>query len=460
MAINKRMYVLPKNTEPTGEVISTLIGSVKRADELKRYNELDKYYNAERIVEEDDSEPLVAVTAFARYITGLNTGYLLGNPVTYTVSKESSANFEKIQDEYDDQIISNTDIRLANDASKFGHGFERIYVNEDSKCRSAVVDPRNIILVRDNTVEHKKMFAIIYVNSVNEKGEEVKDEYEVTILTPTMTMERHLKGTALTGDEGTDQLHFFNEVPVVEYMNDDDIIGDYEPVIPNIDAYNKLQTARVNDRMKNANSILLVSGGGLDDGAVEKIMNGRIADLPEGAEMKYITKSTNEEESEKLRDSIKDDIHMISMTPDVSDKNFAGSASGVSLQYKLFTFEKHAKDKERCFEAGLMERVHIYNIFLAKTANMPLIEIGDIDAVFKRALPQNDVETANMINALDGIVDRETLVSQLSFVVDAKETVELAAEEEDKKATDDAGNFGTDNPSEHELDDDENLEDM
>ena len=41
-----------------------------------------------------------------------------------------------------------------------------------------------------------------------------------------------------------------------------------------------------------------------------------------------------------------------------------------------------------------------------------------------------------------------------------KETVELAAEEEDKKATDDAGNFGTDNPSEHELDDDENLEDM
>ena len=151
---------------------------------------------------------------------------------------------------------------------------------------------------------------------------------------------------------------------------------------------------------------------------------------------------------------------MISMTPDVSDKNFAGSASGVSLQYKLFTFEKHAKDKERCFEAGLMERVHIYNIFLAKTANMPLIEIGDIDAVFKRALPQNDVETANMINALDGIVDRETLVSQLSFVVDAKETVELAAEEEDKKATDDAGNFGTDNPSEHELDDDENLEDM
>ena len=426
MAINKRMYVLPKGTQPTGEVISTLISSVKRKTELRRYDELDKYYNAEKIVEEEGSEQLVAVTAFARYITGLNTGYLLGNPVTYTVRKKSSAKFEKIQNEFDEQIISNTDIRLANDASKFGHGFERIYANEDSKCRSAVVDPRNIILVRDNTVEHKKMFAIIYVNAVDDKGEEIVDEYDLTILTSSTICERRLKGGNLIGDESEDRSHFFGEVPVVEYLNDDDLIGDYETVIPNIDAYNKLQTARVNDRMKNANSILLVSGGGLEEKQVDEIMNGRIADLPEGAKMEYITKSTNEEESEKLRDSIKDDIHMISMTPDVSDKNFAGSASGVSLQYKLFTFEKHAKDKERCFEAALMERVHIYNTYLRKTANMPLLAIGDIDAVFKRALPQNDVETAKMINDLDGIVDRETLVSQLSFVVDAKETIKLA----------------------------------
>ena len=280
MAINKRMYVLPKGTEPTGDVIQTLISSVKRANELRRYNELDQYYNAEKVVGEEDSEPLVAVTAFARYITGLNTGYLLGNPVTYTVSK--GVKFDKIQDEFDDQIISNTDIRLANDASKFGHGFERIYVNEDSKCRSAVVDPRNIILVRDNTVEHKKMFAIIYVSSVNEKGEEVQDEYELTIITPTMVMERHLKSGNLSGDESTDQLHFFGEVPVVEYMNDDDIIGDYEPVIPNIDAYNKLQTARVNDRMKNANSILLVSGGGLGLGAVFGFRDAAVFDVRHG----------------------------------------------------------------------------------------------------------------------------------------------------------------------------------
>ena len=204
------------------------------------------------------------------------------------------------------------------------------------------------------------------------------------------------------------------------------------------------KTARIKDRLKTANALLLVSGGNLDEKQIDAIMEGRIADLPEGAKAEYITKSTNEQESETLRISIADDIHKISMTPDVSDKNFAGSASGVSLQYKLFTFEKHAKDKERCFEAALMERFALYNAYLNRTANMEIIPTAKVDAVFQRALPQNDVEMANMINSLAGIVDKKTLISQLSFVNDAEEVVAAAAREEEESLK--LGNYGTFNP--------------
>ena len=64
---------------------------------------------------------------------------------------------------------------------------------------------------------------------------------------------------------------------------------------------------------------------------------------------------------------------------------------------------------------------------------MSLISPADIDVVFKRALPQNDYEQSQMINNLVGLVDKETLVAQLSFVNDAKETVELAKEEADNQ---------------------------
>lgn len=63
---------------------------------------------------------------------------------------------------------------------------------------------------------------------------------------------------------------------------------------------------------------------------------------------------------------------------------------------------------------------------------MAKISTEDIDVIFKRALPQNDLETSQIINNLNGLVDRETLVSQLSFVRDAKETVDLALSEKNE----------------------------
>lgn len=464
MAINKRVYILPKDTEPTAAVISGLLDSTKRKKEIKQYDLLEKYYNGEAVRSDlENDEPLRSVTDFPRYITSLFVGYLFGNKITYATS--DGIDITPLENAYDDQIISDLDIRLGYDASKFSHGFELVYVNNDAECRSAIIDPRNVILVRDNTVEHNKMFAVIYQPSVDDRGEEIDGEYDVTILTNNKIMERKLRGNSLAGDESTDLPHLFGEVPVIEYPNDDDLIGDYEPVLRLIDGYNTLQTARINDRLKNANSILLVSGGQLNQKQIDNIMYGRLADLPEGAEMKYITKSTNEQESDTLRNSIANDIFSMAMAPDMSDQNFSGDASGVSLKYKLFMFEKHAKNKERCFEAGLKERFRLYNTYLNRTANMQIVPVREVDAVFTRALPQNDVEIAGMINNLDGIVDKETLVSQLSFVNDPKEVVELAEKEKEEAVDKFIGgnndNFGTDNPSERdESEPKDNLEDM
>ena len=113
-------------------------------------------------------------------------------------------------------------------------------------------------------------------------------------------------------------------------------------------------------------------------------------------------------------------------------ENFAGNSSGVAILYKLLDFEQHIKDKERYFERSLLERFRIYNSFLVKGSKMDKISTEDIDVVFKRALPQNDLETSQIINNLNGLVDRETLVSQLSFVRDAKETVDLALSEKNE----------------------------
>ena len=124
------------------------------------------------------------------------------------------------------------------------------------------------------------------------------------------------------------------------------------------------------------------------------------------------------------------------MVPNMSDENFANNSSGVAIRYKLLAFEQNIKNKERYMEKGLMERFELYNNFLVKMSKMQEVPIEEVDAVFKRNLPSNDFETSQMINNLADFLPAETLVSQLSFVKDASEEVELKKLEDEAKPSD------------------------
>ena len=192
--INK-VYYLPKGTEPTDAVVNNLLTGDIRKKQLKHYDRLYSYMMSEPVASRPKPHEMLAVTNHARYITKTNVGYLLGNPVQYLVSE--GFNIDEVVNNYRRQTIGNLDAELAKDASVFGHAFERIYTDEHTEPWSTRIDPRNIILVYDDTVKHEKMFAIIYVQSTNEKGEYVDGEYDATILTPTTIMERKLKGGRL-----------------------------------------------------------------------------------------------------------------------------------------------------------------------------------------------------------------------------------------------------------------------
>jgi SPP1 family phage portal protein len=57
-----------------------------------------------------------------------------------------------------------------------------------------------------------------------------------------------------------------------------------------------------------------------------------------------------------------------------------------------------------------------------------------IDIVFTRNIPSNDIDIANMVNTLSGIVSDETLLAQIPFVEDVEAELERVKnqKEEDK----------------------------
>ena len=204
----------------------------------------------------------------------------------------------------------------------------------------------------------------------------------------------------------------------------------------------------MNDKEQLVDAILTIYGADLTPEQVTSLKDSRVlADLPKDSKVEYLVKMLNENEVDVLRAVLEQDIHKISMTPNLSDENFVGNSSGVAIRYKLLAFEQSIKNKERYFEKALLERFELYNNYFVKMKKMQEVPIYEIDVIFKRNLPQNDFETSQMILNLDGKVDSETLLGQLSFVRNAKENIEAVEKENKQKLNIESENFGEEEPN-------------
>lgn len=427
------MYTLPKGTKITNSILNDVISYNEKYKE--RYKMLEDYYLGKHNIftrtKEERLKNNKVMINHAKYITDTNVGYLLGNPVDYQATE--GYDIEPILDAYKKQTINDLDSEIAKDVSMFGLQYEYVYANGDAEPKSCEIDNKNAIIVYDDTVEHNKLFGLIY----RPIKEGTTFKYWDIIYVDDKEIINYRSTDKTLSKKGKTQPHMFGKVPLICYKNNPEFLGDYEPVISLIDAYNLLQSDRVNDKEQLVDAILCLYGMDFDDTQAEMLKDSRmLANIPTDGRVEYLVKTLQEGDVDILRQNIENDIHKISMVPNMSDANFVGNASGVAIRYKLLAFEQNIKNKERYMEKGLMERFELYNNFLVALSKMSEVPIEEVDAVFKRNLPSNDYEISQMINNLADYVDAETLISQLSFIKDASEIVELKKQEDEAKPKD------------------------
>lgn len=442
------MYQVPKDTTITAELIKKVIdfNEKRRA----RFDQLDQYYLGQQLILSREKPDTLfnnkVMVNHAKYIVDTTTGYLLGNPVDYQVN--DNINIEPLLDAYKAQTMENTDFELAKGCGIFGMNYEYVYANEESEPCSVTLDVRNTIIVYDDSMVHNKLFGVTYRPVFNDAKDQRPDAYEIVVATDKELIHYRMDFNGTSLDETDREPHFFGKVPIVEYKNNSEMLGDFEPVLSLIDAYNLIQSDRVNDREQLVDAILCFYGMDFDDEQMSELKLKRaLSGIPTDGKVEFLTKTINEGDVDVLRKTIEADIHKISMVPNMSDANFVGNASGVAIRYKLLAFEQTVKNKERFFEKALMERFELYSHYLSVKSKMAEVKKEDVDAVFKRNLPSNDFETSQMITNLRGLIDDELLAAQLSFVDDASDTVAIAKEQAGEAVKDDeyaANNFGND----------------
>ena len=354
------------------------------------------------------------------------TGFLVGNPIAY-----SGSQVDKILDEYSRMDIISHDTELEKDLSVFGIGYELMYlapVDEgDTEIRIKSIDPRGIFVVTDDTVDKNPLFGVHYQQRFKLEGS--LNYYLINVYTEDKIFTYHAKGLSkgqMTLFEESE--HYFGAVPVVEYRNNEERQGDFEQQISQFDAYNLLQSDRINESEQRVNSILFIKGFTLGE---DNLTHDSIIETTEkDSDLKWLIKEIKEADNEVLRQSLLDDIHKFSYIPSMTDEHFAGNVSGEAMKYKLFGLLQLLSIKTRYMSKSLRKRLELMrNILNTKGSN---IDISDVKITFKPNLPINTNDLASIINQLKGILPLETLIGWLPDIDDPAEQLQKLEEEQSK----------------------------
>ena len=400
---------------------------VKQSYQMK-YQKLERYYVGDHDILHSERTDKTGgdnriVNNMARYITDTATGYFLGQPVVY--SSENEEYLQTIQDifDYNDEQDHNTE--LGKQCSIKGDCFEMVYLDEDGRIRLGLVFPENLILFYETESEFTSPLAAIRMVRGMDKNGNILLRVEFWTWTRVIYLQSFNGGVLeVTGWKE----HYWNDVPFCEYVNNRERIGDFEGVLSEIDAYNRVQSNTANYFQYNDDAILKVTRlGDVDSKDIAQMKRERAVILEDGGDVGWILKTVDDTALENYKNRLREDIHLGANVPNMTDEAFGGNLSGVAVSYKLWGLEQICAIKERKFKRALQRRneliTHVLNLLGHN------YDYRDLDMQFRRNKPQNILEQSQIIGNLSSMLPKETLLQLLPFVDNPKEELEKLEEE-------------------------------
>lgn len=432
------VFTMPREnwdeTNPDKQAILTLIKKHRTLSE--RLVRLKQYYEGQHAILSEQNRKNKLVCNHAKDISDTASAYFIGNPVSYKCDQDIKLLMDAFETAGADEVDGDNGL----DLSICGRSYEYIYPMEDETDLAIKnLAPERTFMVYDDTIEQRELFAVYYYEKRDDSDKSLT-VYVATVLTQhykwVLNIQNIESHQALLEEP---KLHYFDEVPVIEYLNNKMGLGDFELQIPLIDAYNALMSDRITDKEQFIDSILALYGAMLGDPdakdengktAKENLKKDKILEMPKDARAEYLTRTFDEDGVEILKKAIEQDIHKFSHIPCMTDESFGGNVSGVAMEFKLLGMENITKIKTRYYKKGLRKRIRLFVGWLQKSKAQK-VDISGITPTFTRAMPKNLLEISQIVANLWGKVSKKTLLSQIPFVENVDD--ELAAVEKESE---------------------------
>ena len=263
------MFRVASDTIMTPELLAEYMEKHKR--EIKdRYQRLhDAYENKYPIYflpNKPDWKPDNRISVnFAKYITDTMNGFFIGVPIKTTCDDDNVDKYLEFLDQYNDQDDNNAE--LSKICSIYGDGYEMYFVDEMGNIGITYLTPMDAFMIYDDSILERPLFFVRhYIDTDNVERGSWSDGRIV----------QHFvnRGTYTWEDEP--EIHGFDGVPAVEYVENEERLGIYESVLPMIDAYNKAISEKANDVDYFADAYLKILGAKLNNEELQELRSNRI----------------------------------------------------------------------------------------------------------------------------------------------------------------------------------------
>ena len=446
----------------TSQIINDLI-----TDHKPLHDKMVSNYKRYKVSEDPDGVPVFSRKfvdknkinrklndAFDADIVDVKLGYMLGNPVIYGLDKEAytvgetlnESAYDMAQTVVDDfnkrNNMEDLDGETLKMASICGYGARLLYNNQDGAESAMNVNPWECIFVTDGSI-NEAQYAMRYFEMMDNGKERIYVEwYDGTNISFYISTDELAKDKAdadlvyipFEKDGKTVLKHMFAGIPLIEFSNNEEDMGDCDKVYSLIDAYDTT-LSDVNSELEQFRlAYMAFYGMKPDQQTIDEAKQTGAFGLPDpAARVEFITKELDDTIIENHLDRLEDNIYRFAKSVNFKDESFSGNVSGIAMKFKMFGLESKSVMSERKFTAALRTQYKILASYWATKGET--IDYMDVTFVWTRNFPLNLLDEADTTLKLKGLISEATRLGLLSFI-DDPEKEKAAMEQENEGMVD------------------------
>lgn len=423
-------FIFPKDEELTKDELLGFIDYNTQELMPKYRKNMELYLSKHEILKMEDKEigsTYKLVVNSAKYIVDTYNGYFLGIPPK--ISLDKSEDNDKLQTWLNHVSFADKLNEISKQVDIYGRSIGFLYQNENAETGFTYLSPTKAFIIYDDTVERDPLAFVRYEYYDNE------NEYQARGKIYYSNLVYDFNSTNLDENPSPNP---YRMIPAVEFYENEERQGVFDPVRTLIDAYDKALSQKADQVEYFDNAYLAMMGIHLptdkNGNPILDIRKNRFLYLPNvdpqsNPDVKFIAKPDGDQMQENYLNRLDNLIYQISMIPNMKDQEFSGNASGVALEYKLLPMKNKSNSKERKFTKSL--RALFRAVF---STGQVISQSGkdsweDLQFQFTRNIPKDIAGSISAAKQAEGMISKRTQLSLLPFINDPNSELEQVNKE-------------------------------